>query len=115
MANLSLGNQDALYYEYTAPRSDSGCTFVFFNALTGDTSTWEAVIGPKLRAAGHGTLAYNMRGQTDSPFSPDLKLNTDLIVEDAARLLDEVMPTRAMAEQGGDRKKCSRSRPCRTP
>jgi pimeloyl-ACP methyl ester carboxylesterase len=79
MGNLNLGKQDALYYEYAAPQADVGRTFVFFNALTGDTNTWETVIGPRLRAAGHGTLAYNMRGQTDSPFSPDLELNADLI------------------------------------
>jgi len=96
MANLSLGKQDSLYYEYAAPATDSGCTFVFFNALTGDTSTWEAVIGPRLRADGHGTLAYNMRGQTDSPFSPDLELNMDLIVGDAVRLLEEVRPVRCV-------------------
>ena len=96
MANLDLGKQDALYYEYAAPQTDGGYTFVFFNALTGDTSTWEAIIGPRLRAAGHGTLAYNMRGQTDSPFSPDLELNTDLIVDDAVRLLKEVMPLRSI-------------------
>ncbi len=96
MANLNLGRQDALYYEYAAPQTDGGNTFVFFNALTGDTGTWESVIGPKLRAAGHGTLAYNMRGQTDSPFSPELELNTDLIVADAVRLLNEVRPPRSI-------------------
>ena len=96
MATLSLGKQDALFYDYAAPQAESGNTFVFFNALTGDTGTWEAVIGPKLRAAGYGTLAYNMRGQTDSPFSPELELNTDLIVEDAVRLLSKVMPPRSI-------------------
>jgi pimeloyl-ACP methyl ester carboxylesterase len=96
MGNLNLGKQDALYYEYAAPQADSGRTFVFFNALTGDTNTWETVIGPRLRAAGHGTLAYNMRGQTDSPFSPDLELNADLIVDDAVRLLNEVRPPRSI-------------------
>jgi pimeloyl-ACP methyl ester carboxylesterase len=96
MGNLYLGKQDVLYYEYAAPQADGGHTFVFFNALTGDTSTWEAVIGPRLRAAGHGTLVYNMRGQTDSPFSPGLELDADLIVDDAVRLLNEVMPLRSI-------------------
>jgi pimeloyl-ACP methyl ester carboxylesterase len=96
MGDLYLGKQDALYYEYAAPRADNRHTFVFFNALTGDTNTWETVIGPRLRALGHGTLTYNMRGQTDSPFSPDLELNTDLIVDDAVRLLNEVMPPRSI-------------------
>jgi hypothetical protein len=80
MPTLQLGPQDALYYEYTAPSVPGGFTFVFFNAQTGDTNTWESVISPKLRSEGHGTLAYNLRGQTDSPFSPELRLDVDLIV-----------------------------------
>ena len=75
MAVFSLSPHDALFYEHKAPRSSNGRTFVFFNALTGSTDNWEGVIGPKLRDAGHGTLAYNMRGQTDSPFSPDAVLS----------------------------------------
>jgi len=94
MATLSLGPQDALYYEHTAPEDKQGYTFVFFNALTGDTSAWESVIGPGLRQAGHGTLAYNMRGQQDSPFSAGVALDADLIVSDAAQLLATVNPVR---------------------
>jgi len=60
MATLNLGPQDALYYEHSAPTAKNGYTFVFFNALTGDTGAWEAVIGPGLRKAGHGTLVYNL-------------------------------------------------------
>ena len=52
------------------------------------------MIGPQARSAGHGTLAYNMRGQADSPFSPGLKLDMNLIVEDASRLLTELNPLR---------------------
>ena len=92
MPQLKLGPNDALYYEYHPPEKDNGCTFVFFNALTADTSAWESVIGPQVRSAGHGTLAYNMRGQAESPFSPGLNLDMDLIVDDAFRLLAEVKP-----------------------
>ncbi len=94
MSVFTLGPNDALYYEYYPPESDKGCTFVFFNALTADTSAWETVIGPQARSAGHGTLAYNMRGQAGSPFSPGLKLDMNLIVEDASRLLTELNPPR---------------------
>jgi len=94
MSILNLGSQDTLYYEYTAPADKQGHTFVFFNALTGDTSAWESVIGPGLRQAGHGTLAYNMRGQQDSPFSTDLALDADLVVNDALALLTAVNPAR---------------------
>jgi len=94
MSHLEFGPNDALFYVYHPPESINGCTFVFFNALTADTSAWESVIGPKVRSAGHGTLAYNMRGQADSPFSPELKLDMVLIVEDASRLLSHVKPSR---------------------
>ena len=92
MPNFQLGPQDSLYYEYAAPKTENGFTFIFFNALTGDTSNWETVIGPRLREAGHGTLAYNLRGQTNSKFSPGIKLDVDLIVNDAIQLLAEINP-----------------------
>jgi pimeloyl-ACP methyl ester carboxylesterase len=94
MPLFQLGPHDAVYYEYSTPAAPKGCTFVFFNALTGDTNTWESVIGPRLRRDGHGTLAYNLRGQTGSPFSPALTLDVDLIVDDAIKLLAEVKPVR---------------------
>jgi len=94
MSVLVLRPNNELYYEHYPPESDKACTFVFFNALTADTSTWEAVIGPKVRSMGHGTLTYNMRGQTDSPFSPELTLDMDLIVDDATRLMADIKPFR---------------------
>ena len=94
MSDFKIGPDDGLYYEHHPPKNESACTYVFFNALTGDTTNWEAVIGPKLRRVGHGTLAYNMRGQANSPFSPDTTLDMNLIVDDAVRLLSEVEPVR---------------------
>jgi pimeloyl-ACP methyl ester carboxylesterase len=94
MGILRIGDHDAVYYEYEAPSSSEGFSFVFFNALTGDVNAWKSVIQPHLIEAGHGFLAFNFRGQTDSPFSTDLKLGPDLIVDDAIRLLDHVKPTR---------------------
>ncbi len=94
MPFLRLGSQDGLYYEHHLPADAASGTFVFFNALTGDTATWEAVIGPILRVAGYGTLAYNMRGQARSPFSPEVELGEKQIVADAVRLLVEVSPLR---------------------
>ena len=91
MSFFQLGPQDGLYYEYHPPADDQHCTFIFFNALTSETA-----IGPILRSAGHGTLAYNMRGQVDSPFSPVLELNEELIVEDAVNLVTHVKPARAI-------------------
>ena len=85
---------DALFFEHHPPGKENGCTFVFFNALTGDTGMWEGVIGPVLRSAGHGTLAYNMRGQANSPFSEGTTLDMHLIVRDALSLLNETRPVR---------------------
>ncbi len=94
MSFIRLGPQDGLYYEHHQPASETSATFVFFNALTGDTSAWESVLCPILRKAGFGTLAYNMRGQTDSPFSQGAELSEKLIVADAVKLLTEVSPVR---------------------
>ena len=94
MATLEIGTRDAIYYEYSPPSDVSGCTFVFVNALTSDTGAWTSVITPGLRQAGHGFLVYNLRGQTYSPFSPELKFTPDLIVQDMIRLLEEVKPAR---------------------
>lgn len=92
MSSYTIGPDDALYYEHHRPEADNGKTFVFFNALTGDTGMWETSIGPRLRAAGHGTLAYNMRGQANSPFSEGTTLGMDLIVQDAVVLLEACNP-----------------------
>lgn len=89
-----LGSNDKLYFEHSLPRDTTGYTFVFFNALTGDTTTWEAIIGPRLRKSGHGTMAYNMRGQTDSPFSAGIRLDAELVVKDAVALLQSQNPVR---------------------
>jgi len=89
--DLSPGN--GLFYDY-APPGAQGFTFVFVNALTGSTAMWEAAIAPALREAGHGTLAYNFRGQADSPFTPGTELDQALIVDDLCRLLADVEPPR---------------------
>ena len=57
MPVLDIGPDDGLYYEYFPPRQEAGTTFVFFNALTADTASWEAQIAPALRQAGHGPAA----------------------------------------------------------
>ena len=93
MADLPFGPGDGLYYEY-AEAGEAGKTFVFVNALTGDTAMWQATTAPALRAAGHGTLCYNLRGQQKSPLAPTTALTPGLIVEDLNRLLDHLSPAR---------------------
>lgn len=94
MQTLAIGASDQLCYDYHAPSKDNGVVFVFFNALTGDINQWESGVAPLLRNAGHGTLAYNMRGQANSPFSAGVALDQQLIVDDAIRLIEHVAPPR---------------------
>lgn len=94
MANLEISSGNSLYYEYQAPGA-KGQTFVFVNALTGNTGMWEVdSIGPALRAAGYGTLVYNFRGQADSTFAPEADLGPLTIVDDLKRIVDHVAPPR---------------------
>jgi len=94
MAHLTLSPGNALYHEHNAPDRTDAVTFVFVNALTGNTGAWESVVAPALRAQGHGTLSYNFRGQDGSPFAEGIALTPDLIVDDLRALLDAVGPVR---------------------
>jgi 3-oxoadipate enol-lactonase len=89
-----LGPNDALEFAHQLPAAQDGLTFVFFNALTGDAASWDAVIGPALRARGHGTLLWNFRGQPDSPFGDPGSIGAARIVADAAALLEAERPAR---------------------
>ena len=91
MPRLQLAAGEALYYDYAAPDAGSK-TFVFVNALTGNTDMWTGEICPRLRAAGYGTLCYNFRGQAKTDFADDTALTPGLIVDDLCRLLAEVRP-----------------------
>jgi 3-oxoadipate enol-lactonase len=94
MAHLEIAPGESLYYEYEAPGA-TGQTFVFVNALTGNTGMWQAdSIGPKLRAAGYGTLCYNFRGQIESKTAPETKPTPTQIVEDLGRIMEHVKPPR---------------------
>lgn len=88
----TLDSDNALYYEYTPPKTPDASTFVFFNALTGDVAMWQNSVVPQLLSQGFGVLLYNMRGQANSPFSPELSLDQNIIVSDALALLETVAP-----------------------
>lgn len=91
---LTLAPGNALFYRHHPPAGAGMATFVFINALTGSTEAWEAEVAPALRAQGYGTLSWNFRGQTDSPFSPGLELTDQVIVADLAALLAALQPDR---------------------
>jgi pimeloyl-ACP methyl ester carboxylesterase len=88
--HLTLSEGNALYYEHE-PRAGKA-SFVFVNALTGNTQHWEAVVAPLLREAGFGTLSYNFRGQAESAFTPETELDQGVIVGDLQRLLCDLAP-----------------------
>jgi 3-oxoadipate enol-lactonase len=94
MAQFQIDEHNSLFYIHHTPVSADGVTWVFFNALTGDTQMWETTIGPSLRSAGHGTLSFNFRGQANSSFREDCVLDSTLIVQDACNLLRELAPKR---------------------
>ncbi len=89
-----LSAHDALLYIHAKPTRVGAPTFIFVNALTGSTDAWEAVVAPRLREQGFGTLSWNFRGQTGSPFAPATALTDQLIVGDLLRLLRETAPQR---------------------
>lgn len=91
MPHLEIADGESLYYEYAAP-GPAGKTFVFVNALTGSYQMWQAVIGPKLRAAGYGTLVYNFRGQAESRTAPATRPTPQQIVDDLVVLCREIDP-----------------------
>ena len=88
---MEIAPGESLYYEYDAA-GVRGVTFVFVNALTGNTGMWQAGIAPALRAAGFGNLCYNFRGQVETEFGDGTDLTPGLVVEDLNRLLDHLAP-----------------------
>lgn len=94
MPIYTLDDENALYYEYTQPTRPDGYTYVFFNALIGDVGMWNNSVVPALTGDGHGVLVYNMRGQSQSPYSAELSLDQKLIVDDVMALLAVVNPPR---------------------
>ena len=92
MPTLTLSPGNTLAYEHVAP-SETGKTFVCFNALSGDMGMWTASIGEGLKSNGHGWLIYNLRGQAGSDYTIDA-FTEKQIVEDALALLEEVKPVR---------------------
>ena len=67
MSKLDIDQNNSLYYQYVESEKNT-FTYVFVNALTGNTSAWNGVIGKRVRDAGHGYLTYNFRGQINSIF-----------------------------------------------
>ena len=91
MAELNLSPGEALYYEYNAATHHMQ-TFIFVNALTGNTEMWSGSICETLQTAGYGTLVYNFRGQEQTTFGDATALTPSLIVEDLCELIHHLKP-----------------------
>jgi len=93
MSLHTITETDKIFYLHHPPTTPELSTFVFFNPLTGDTNNWETDIAPKLRDKGFGTLSFDYRGQTQSPFGKEMNLTSKGIVDDAVSLLQDIQPT----------------------
>jgi len=93
MAWLARPDGAVIWHRHEPP-AEGGCTFVFFNALTGDSDLWMQKIVPALEARGHGTLVFDLRGQRQSPVEPHVEISLRAIVEDCKALVEDEQPKR---------------------
>ena len=89
VSNLDIDKKNSLYFEYEEGKQNT-YTYVFVNALTGNTSAWNGVIGKRVRDAGHGYLTYNFRGQINSSFDKSMNLTSEIIISDLLKLIDHL-------------------------
>lgn len=94
MSLHTISDTDEIFYLHHSAEKPGKPTFVFFNPLTGDTTNWETDIAPGLREQGFGTLTFDYRGQTQSPFGPRSRLTSQGIVDDAVSLLQQLKPVK---------------------
>ena len=89
VSKLDLDQKNSLYYEFEEGKQNT-YTYVFMNALTGNTSAWNGLIGKRVRDAGHGYLTYNFRGQINSSFDESINLISEIIISDLLKLIDHL-------------------------
>ena len=89
MSKLDINKKNSLYYEYEEGKQNT-YTYVFVNALTGNTSAWNGVIGKRVKNEGYGYLTYNFRGQINSSFDENINLTSEIIISDLLKLIDHL-------------------------
>ena len=89
MSKLDIDQNNSIYYEYVESEKNT-FTYVFVNALTGNTSVWNGVIGKRVRDAGYGYLTYNFRGQINSSFDKSINLTSEIIISDLLKLINHL-------------------------
>ena len=91
MSEFNLTPSEMLYYEFVPPEQGMQ-TYIFVNALTGNTEMWSGKICKALHTAGYGTLCFNFRGQANTTFGNETRLTPKLIVEDICALVEHIKP-----------------------
>ena len=89
VSKLDIDQKNSLYYEYEKGKQNT-YTYVFVNALTGNTSAWNGVIGKRVKDEGHGYLTYNFRGQINSSFDESINLTSEIIISDLLKLINHL-------------------------
>ena len=89
VSKLDIDQKNSLYYEYEESKQNN-YTYVFVNALTGNTSAWNGVIGKRVKDEGHGYLTYNFRGQINSIFDENINLTSEIIISDLLKLINHL-------------------------
>ena len=72
-SKLTINQNNSLYYEHVEGKPNT-YTYVFVNALTGNTSAWNGFIGKRVKDKGYGYLTYNFHGQINSSFDENINL-----------------------------------------
>ena len=89
VSKLDIDKKNSLYYEFQEGKQNT-YTYVFVNALTGNTSAWNGVIGKRVRDVGYGYLTYNFRGQINSSFDESINLTSEIIISDLLKLINHL-------------------------
>ncbi len=87
MSKFNIDQKNSLYYEFQEVK-DNIYTFVFVNALTGNTSAWNQVVCERIKEEGYGYLTYNFRGQVNSSFDKNINLTSEIIISDLLKLIN---------------------------
>lgn len=93
MPFVEVSSDSAIYFQHHAPKGVQP-TFVFVNSNGATTEVWEALICPRLRDMGFGTLTLDYRGQGQTRYGSTATLLPDQIVSDIRKVLTHVAPAR---------------------
>ena len=86
MSKLDIDKKKSLYYEYEESNQNA-YIYVFVNALIGNTSAWNGVIGKWVKDEGFGYLTYNFRSQINSSFDESITLTSWTVISDPLKLI----------------------------